>query len=361
MRYIIVLGILGLVTGLSELLSSYADGASTSYYLIISGLLVGIVIILSGCELFANGVECLGDRLDMSHATVGSLLAAVGTALPETIVPILALLFGHGTHGKEIAVGAILGAPFMLGTLAMFLLGVTVTVLKVFKRRPEATLDINAPVMKFEMIFFLITMGIVAALSFLKISLLNHLGGAGLLMLYGVFVFYALRHEPEEGEEFSEYFHFNTLLKCPKNLRWIIIQIMVGLIFIIFGAHLFVKYLTAFSIKTGIPSLILSLIITPVATELPEKFNSITWTIKGKDTMGVGNITGAMVFQSTIPVSIGLIFTDWMLSWKEFYNIFSSLAMAGLVLLYIKRKKNLPAPVLLAGGLFYLGYILLVI
>ncbi len=361
MRYIIVAGIIGLIAGLSEFLSTFANGATTPYYFIIPGLLLGIVIILGGCELFANSVECLGDRLDMSHATVGSLLAAVGTALPETIVPILALLFGHKTHGMEIAVGAILGAPFMLGTIAMFLLGITVTLLKVTGRRNKALLDINAPALKLEMVFFIITISILIVTSLIGIGTVNHISGVILLAIYAVFVFFTLRHESEEGEEYTEHFHFTTLLQCPKNMRWIIIQLIAGLIFIIFGAHLFVKYLTAFSIKTGIPSLILSLIITPVATELPEKFNSITWTIKGKDTIGIGNITGAMVFQSTIPVSIGLFFTTWQLSPLEFYNLTSCLVMAALILIYVKKKNDLPAPVLLAGGLFYLGYILLVV
>ena len=77
-----------------------------------------MIIILVGCELFANSVECIGDKLELSHATSGSILAAVGTALPETLLPALALIFGEKSHGELIAVGAILGAPFMLSTLA---------------------------------------------------------------------------------------------------------------------------------------------------------------------------------------------------------------------------------------------------
>ena len=64
------------------------------------------------------------------------------------------------------------------------------------------------------------------------------------------------------------------------------------------------------STTLGAAPLIVSLLITPIATELPEKFNSILWIRHRKDTLALGNITGAMVFQSTFPVSIGLIFTD---------------------------------------------------
>ncbi len=38
------------------------------------------------------------------------------------------------------------------------------------------------------------------------------------------------------------------------------------------------------------------------------------WIRQRKDTLALGNITGAMVFQSTFPVSVGLIFTTWELT-----------------------------------------------
>src|SRR6202795_4968784 len=92
-------------------------------------LIASLFIILGGAELFTNGVEWIGENLGLSEGAVGSVLAAVGTALPETLLPIVAIAFGHGTEaGKEIGTGAILGAPFMLSTLAMFVLAVAVLI-----------------------------------------------------------------------------------------------------------------------------------------------------------------------------------------------------------------------------------------
>ena len=61
----------------------------------------------------------------------------------------------------------------------------------------------------------------------------------------------------------------------------------------------------------GLDPTILALIIAPIATELPEKFNSVLWVRNGKDTLAMGNITGAMVFQSCLPTVLGLLFTTW--------------------------------------------------
>ena len=96
-------------------------------------LLLSLGIILVAAELFVNGVEWLGKIFNLSEGAVGSVLAAVGTALPETIIPIIALLFNRGTSGHEIGIGAILGAPLMLSTLAMFVTGMAVVIFR--KRR----------------------------------------------------------------------------------------------------------------------------------------------------------------------------------------------------------------------------------
>src|SRR5258708_34446703 len=88
-------------------------------------LVVGFVAILLGAEVFTNGVEWLGKRLGLGEGATGSVLAAIGTAMPETVVPVVAIVFTNSAKADDIGVGAILGAPFMLATLVMLLIGVT--------------------------------------------------------------------------------------------------------------------------------------------------------------------------------------------------------------------------------------------
>ena len=88
-----------------------------------------LAIILLGAELFTNGIEWFGHRLNLGEGAVGSVLAAVATALPETLIPVIAIIgpILAGTEAsvgsEEVGVGAILGAPFTLATLAMFITG----------------------------------------------------------------------------------------------------------------------------------------------------------------------------------------------------------------------------------------------
>jgi len=329
-------------------------------FILLLELLGSIAIILASCELFANSVEHVGNKFGMSHATAGSLLAAVGTAMPETMIPILALIFGKGHAGEEIGIGAILGAPFMLCTLAFFLLGLTMQILHWRGKRNSLTMNVDLKAMTFELKFFVPIILFIFLVSLVGNRTLNLVSGGVLVLLYVFYVKASLKHEGAEGEEYCEHFHFGKYLKMPCTGIPIALQLIVGLGGIILGARIFVDSISKLSTALGFSALIMSLLIAPVATELPEKYNSITWTIRRQDTLALANVTGAMVFQSMIPVAIGLFLTDWKLGTTEMLNISFALLSSVLVLATMLIKKKLPSQVLLVGGLFYVSYLVYV-
>ena len=101
---------------------------------------VSFAVILAGALLFTNAVEWIGHRLKLGEGAVGSLLAAVGTAMPETLIAIVALI-GANEGADQVAIGAIVGAPFLLGTLAMGLVGLFAYL---YRERREQGLELNA-------------------------------------------------------------------------------------------------------------------------------------------------------------------------------------------------------------------------
>jgi cation:H+ antiporter len=318
-------------------------------------LIISLAIILAGCELFCNGVEWFGRKLHLGEGAVGSVLAAVGTALPETIIPLIAILFGSEEAGEEIGVGAILGAPFMLSTLAMFVVGVSIVIFTMMKKRTRE-IHYNKVIMKRDLSFFLIAYAVAALAGVVDIGRFRY-GVAGLLVIaYGYYVYRTMKSEGDlQGECRALYFHRTA--ESPQ-LKLIIVQILVSLVAIVYGASLFVKELTVISEALQVPALVISLIITPFATELPEKFNSVMWMGRKKDTLALGNITGAMVFQSMIPVAIGMWATDWDLnkdgSWYAMLAVGMAL-LSGLILYGRLRfaKKGFGLGSLLFGGVLY--------
>jgi cation:H+ antiporter len=57
---------------------------------------------------------------------------------------------------------------------------------------------------------------------------------------------------------------------------------------------------------------LVALVLSPVATELPETVNALIWVRQGKERLALANISGAMMIQATIPSSLALFFTPWL-------------------------------------------------
>lgn len=309
-------------------------------------LLVSFAVVLAGALLFTNAVEWIGHKLKLGEGAVGSLLAAVGTAMPETLIAIVALL-SVNEGSEDVAIGAIVGAPFLLATLAMGLVGLFAYLYRE-KREQGVQLKVHRPTLERDLKFFLILFALAGVLSWGPPAGVRITVGIGFLLAYVFYIRLTLRGSGEvQGEETLNPLIFERRGERQQDpaLALCVIQLLVGLGAMVGGAHLFVEELLKIADSIGIEALVLALILAPLATELPEKVNSFFWVREGKDALALGNITGAMVFQSMIPVGIGLIFTDWSLSGNAILSI--GLGLAGGLLAYeslhISRRFKLPA------------------
>ena len=324
-------------------------------------LVVSLGMILFAAEGFTNGVEAFGKRFSLSQAVVGSILAAVGTALPETVLPIVAIFLYGGDSASEIGVGAILGAPFMLSTLAFFLVGLTAAASR-WKKRRCFEIRVEPHTMKRDLLFFVPMYS--AAVFIPTVAGKSFSMPVAILLIAGYLVYaYSTFRSESSGLDHAEEMYLQRLLKrmrlagspAPHTVA-IVAQVLGALGIMIAGAHSFVKNLGHLSKGLGMDPLLFALILAPIATELPEKFNSVTWTWKGRDTLAMGNITGAMVFQATFPVSVGLLFTEWNLTGMALFSAVLALASSLLVLGQLMVTKRLSPVTLLVGGGFYLVY-----
>ena len=350
-------------------------------------LLVGsLLVILVAAELFTNGIEWFGHRLDLAEGAVGSVLAAVATAMPETLIPVIAILVpviaGTPSHGSaEVGVGAILGAPFMLATLAMFVTGSAVLIAARGGRR-STDLKVNVRVLGRDVLVFLVAYSVAIGSAFLPdIPVLRWGVAAGLVVTY---LLYVRAHFADEGGEVdaAELNRLHLSRLAPRRpvdidvlpgetdawegrepapaLRIIVAQVALALGLIVIGAQVFVGAVEHLSSTLGFDPRILALIIAPIATELPEKFNSIIWVRSGKDTLAMGNITGAMVFQSCLPTVLAIVLTDWTVSGGSLLSFLSAgAALLATLLIFgsMLRQGRLSARVLLLGGPIYLAYV----
>jgi cation:H+ antiporter len=337
-------------------------------------LAVAFVIILAGAELFTNGIEWFGRKLQLAEGAVGSVLAAVGTALPETMIPIVAILFATGENAEAVGVGAILGAPFMLSTLAMFVTAIAVLI--VARRRETGdVMRVDTHVLAHDVRYFGIAYAIAIGAAFLPVEPV-WLKWIVAVVLIGIYAWYVKAHfeaDPTVDAEDLAPLRFHRLDPRARRLdpavprlRIVSVQVITALALIVAGAVFFVDAVEDMAHQLHVDGALLALVIAPIATELPEKFNSVIWVRQGKDTLAMGNITGAMVFQSTIPTIVALVFASetWVVA-PGSYIAFASAGIAflsmGAIFIPMARRGVLRGRGLLVGGLFYIVYLALVL
>jgi cation:H+ antiporter len=333
-------------------------------------LVVSLLLILLAAELFTNGVEWVGEGFGLSEGVVGSVLAAVGTALPETLLPLVAILSGHEA-GEEIGVGAILGAPFMLTTLAMVVIAVAVFV---YARGGERglTLQIDRRTIQQDLGYFLVMYALAMVAGLIHVKALHVCLAIVLVVGYA---YYVRRHfQAPEGEGGSDegggeiqplrlWVWARAVLRSlpewsiDRSVAAPFVQTGVGLVLMVGGAKLFVDAVGEIGASAGLSPLAFSLLVAPLATELPEKFNSVLWIRRRKDTLAMGNMTGAMVFQSSFPVTIGLLLTPWELAHEALVAACIALAAGSVLYATLHIRGRLTAPLLLVQGVFYVGYV----
>jgi cation:H+ antiporter len=316
-------------------------------------------VLLAGAYFFTNAVEWAGHRLHLAEGAVGSLLAAVGTALPESIIPVIALI--SGGRADDVAVGAIIGAPFMLATIAMALVAVSAFVFR-DRRRQGTAIRAHMPTLVRDLGFFLVLFALALVLGLGAPSALRVAIAVGLVAAYAVYALLTLRGGRGVQVAASlKPLYLDASRDDPPANTAIALQLLVALGAIVGGSHLFVDELLHVANRVGVSALVLALVLAPLATELPEKANSFLWAREGKDTFALGNITGAMVFQSTLPVALGLAFTDWSLSGPSLLAAGLGIAGGALALVLLRFRGRFGLRAVLAWIGLYCAFVAYVV
>ena len=316
-----------------------------------------VAVTLGACALFTNAIEWLGKRLGISEGAVGSVLAAIGTTLPETSIPIIAIFFGEGREEKEVGLGAILGAPFMLSTLVLPILAILL-LLYTWAGKRTARFHLKYGEVVTDLGFFVIAYITALGCIYIPSRLVHIIAAVALIGMYAYYMKLKLGTPDAEGEVSElEPLIFAKSAAIPPRFM-IGLQGFIGLAGLILGAHMFVTAAESLAGTFDVSPLLLALLIAPLATELPEMSNSFLWLYRKKDRLAVANVTGAMVFQGTIPVSVGLLGTDWAITSTASVTMVLAVQATMFYLLQLLIGGYWRAWLLSSGALLYIGYTL---
>jgi cation:H+ antiporter len=321
-------------------------------------LLCAAAIYLS-CEYFVNGVEWVGRRMGVGATATGTVLAAFGTALPESAVTFVAVVFGRDTAQKEIGVGAAVGGPLVLSTISYAVVGVVLWFSRHKLRRASTELQLDTQRLSSDQAWFLLIFVVALTLGLVSFPFKRWLG----ILLFGAYALYVWRemtagHGREHDDEQLEPLKFTPRDPNP-GLVWASLQTLTALLVIAVASRTFVGQLENIGTHLGVSPQLVALILSPVATELPETLNAVIWVRQGRERLALANISGAMMIQATVPAGLCLLFTAWRFGPP--LVIAASTATAAVSLLWLMfRRQRVSGASLIPLGLLYALFAILV-
>lgn len=320
-------------------------------------LLACAVAIYLACEWFVNAVEWLGVRLEMGTLAIGTLLAAIGTALPESVVTLVAVTMSNSAGAKDIGVGAAMGGPLALATIAY---GVSGYMLLSKKRGPNPLKNVDLSQLPKDQQWFLAIFLVKVSLGLVAFSFKPWLG----LLFFAAYGTYFIKEMRADSERHSDA-ELDPLKLQPKKgvpSGWAIgTQTLASLIVIFVASQLFVAQLEWVGPALGLSATVTALLLSPVATELPEVMNAIIWIRQGKTSLALANISGAMMIQATVPSGLGLLFTPWKFDGPLMLSGIVTIAAIVYLLFLLRTKRFTPYRISAVGsfyGIFAVGLIL---
>jgi cation:H+ antiporter len=302
------------------------------------------------CEYFVNGVEWFGRKLKLSATATGTVLAAFGTALPESAVTFVAVMFGKTPQARGIGVGAALGGPLVLATIAYAVVGAALWWNMRRLQRSDRLVRVDHRRLARDQSWFLAIFAVKMGLGLVAFAIKPWLGMA-FLAAYALYVWHQMRSVDDTPEDILEPLKLRPRQTDPA-MRWVAAQTLLALAVIAAASRVFVGQLEAIGTLFSLPLQLVALVLSPVATELPETVNALIWVRQGKERLALANISGAMMIQATIPSALGLFATPWLFDTTlKAAGVMTMLAIGYLWWLFSRGRVD--ARLLLPAGLLY--------
>jgi cation:H+ antiporter len=288
-----------------------SPGPETSMLMTMLLFLLSAGAIYLACEYFVNGIEWLGQKLNFGATATGTLLAAFGTALPESAVTFVAVIMGKTADIRDIGVGAAMGGPLVLATIAYAVVGLALWGNRRRLGRVDMRVRVEDARLARDQSWFLSIFVVKCGLGLVAFAFKPWLGVL-FLLAYALYVWRELSGDDNaSAEEELEPLKCQPRATSPSLIA-VLAQTLLALLVIAIASHVFVSQIEMIGVAMHMPPHLVALVLSPVATELPETMNALIWVRQGKERLALANISGAMMIQATIPSALALFATPWM-------------------------------------------------
>jgi len=257
----------------------------------------------------------ISEATGIGKATIGFLLLAFSTSLPELSVGVIAPLSGEAA----VSVGNVLGTNVVNVCLIIGL-----AVLLVSLRRPRVVSTVPR-FAKEELgsLYFGLFIASIIPLSLVYAAGAIWLVGLVLVLIFAVYSYQMLKISVPRGEIENK-----TALESKENVRKHVVFTLVGIAVVIISSYWMVQSSVAIAVLTGVPRTIIGATIIAFGTSLPEFSLTVRAFLKDQAAMGLGIIIGSGFINITLILGVTFLI-PWLIGSPLTMNMF---AFQGLIL-----------------------------
>lgn len=314
-------------------------------------LILGLVLLYCGAESLVKGAKEISFRLGISPLVVGLTVVAFGTSAPELLVSLQANL--QDPPKGDIALGNVVGSNIC--NIAL-ILGVGALI------RPIA---VHLQIVKREMPLLIVIT--VVFLLFLGDGVIARWEGVLLFLALLLFTWANLRQAKTEPhsvalEEFTDDDVEAARKGGAKRLLMDLALIVLGIAGLVYGADRLVFGGSNLAAFLGVSEAVIALTVVAFGTSLPELATSVVASVRRHGDLIIGNAIGSCIFN--ILCVVGLTGVVAPLRSPELKNADLAVMMGVTLIIFPfmrsrKRLTRIEGGILVAGYVFYVGYLAL--
>ena len=273
--------------------------------------IIGLVILIKGCDVFINGASGIATKLGISEHMVGLTLVAIATSLPELAVS----SFASYNLQSGLALGNIIGSNV---SNICLVLGIAAVIMLLAPKK-ETIRDT----------LYMIFSSILLLLLILIDGDIGRFDSLLFLFLYCYFVYHLYRrhkksmkpvHATKEGT-FKEFLY-----------------VIIGAAGVLLGAHFLVESGVNIAQFMGVSPVIIGLTIIAVGTSLPELASTVTAALKKRHGIAVGNIIGNNIINILLVLGVSGMINPIHAGEKIIITAPFLIGVSFLTLFFVKRK-----------------------
>ena len=314
----------------------------TSTFLPVSEVAGGIVMLIVSSLILTLTIEEIGKRGKFTERFTGTVISPVFTAMPELVIIIIALVLVGKEPGSEVAAGTIIGEPFMVSAIGFPI--VASTLLYSSRKKKIESID---PILSKSLIYLGLVFPIMLIPWFFGFAIIRITVAVVLVILYVVFLLFVRGKETFEEEATSIRIRSGTMLS---------VIIAAGVVFLIAGSMILVQGIDSLSLQTGLNRELITILLVPIGTIVPETLNAIIWASRSKTSLAIGAMAGEEMYFATFFPALGILASQWVITTSGIVAILltSSFSIALGIVTYRFRNAVYVYLIYLASFLIFL-------